>query len=189
LLNDGTGELTAYDQPLGETDSTSVALGDVNGDGRLDALVGTSVGARLWINRSDRVGSGGPNFVLADQSFEAVQTGPDRLQAGFSAAADQLLGLYLPYGSTRTKAVFLADLDGDGDLDALLARVWGAEIWRNDGQGEYSPSDVRFEYQEDTGVAVADFDGDGDQDVFTGRNEAEHQVWWNDGKGAFTADR
>jgi hypothetical protein len=47
---------------------------------------------------------------------------------------------------------------------------------------------VRFEYQEDTGVAVADFDGDGDQDIFTGRNGKDYQVWWNDGKGVFIAN-
>jgi len=188
LLNDGTGMLTAYDQQLGNTDSTSVALGDVNGDGRLDALVGTSAGARLWINQSNEMGSGGPIFVPAEQSFEAVQTVKDKLQAGFSAAADELLGLYLPYGSIRTKAVFLTALDGDEDLDTLIARVWGAEIWWNDGQGEFSQSDVRFEYQEDTGVAVADFDGDGDQDIFTGRNGKDYQVWWNDGKGVFIAN-
>jgi hypothetical protein len=188
LLNDGTGMLTAYDQQLGNTDSTSVALGDVNGDGHLDALVGTSAGARLWMNQNNEMGSGGPIFVPAEQSFEAMQTAKDKLQAGFWAAVDELLGLDLPYGSIRTKAVFLADLDGDGDLDALIARVWGAEIWWNDGQGEYHWSDVRLEYREDTGVAVADFDGDGDQDVFTGNNEDDHQVWWNDGKGVFIAD-
>ena len=184
LLNDGTGMLTAYDQQLGNTDSTSVALGDVNGDGRLDALVGTSAGATLWINQSHAIRT----EYWREQSFEAVQTVKDKLQAGFSAAVDELLGLYLPYGSIRTKAVFLADLDGDGDLDALIARVWGAEIWWNDGQGEFRRSDVRFEYREDTGVAVADFDGDGDQDIFTGNNEYDHQVWWNDGKGVFIAD-
>ncbi len=187
LLNDGTGMLAAYDQPLGNTDSTSVALGDVNGDGRLDALVGTSAGAKLWINQGNGMESGGPIFAPAEQSFKAIQTLGDKLQAGFSAAADKLLGLYLPYGSIRTKAVFLADLDGDGDLDALLARLWGAEIWWNDGQGEFRRPDVRFEYREDTGVAVADFDGDGDQDIFIGRNEDDYQVWWNDGSGVFIA--
>jgi hypothetical protein len=188
LLNDGTGRLAVYNQPLGNMDSTSVALGDVNGDGHLDALVGTSAGARLWINQSNEMGSDGPIFVPAEQSFNAVQTVSDKLQAGFSAAADKVLGLYLPYGSIRTKAVFLSDLDGDSDLDALLARLWGAEIWWNDGQEEFRRSDVRFEYREDTGVAVADFDGDGDQDIFIGRNEDDYQVWWNDGKGVFIAD-
>jgi hypothetical protein len=188
LLNDGTGTLTAYDQQLGNTDSTSVALGDVNGDKRLDALVGTSDGARLWINQSNKMGSGEPIFVPAEQSFDAVQTIGNRLQAGFSAAADKLLGMYLPYGSIRTKAVFLADLDGDGDLDALLARLWGAEIWWNDGQGKFRRSDMSFAYKEDTGVAVADFDGDGDPDIFAGRNEEAYQVLWNDGRGVFTVD-
>ena len=78
-------------------------------------------------------------------------------------------------------AVFLADFDGDGDLDALIARVWGAEIWWNDGQGEFRRSDVRSEYREDTGVAVADFDGDGDKDIFTGSNKEDYRVSWNDG--------
>jgi len=186
LLNDGTGMLTASDQQLGNTDSTSVALGDVNGDGRLDALVGTSDGARLWINQGNKMGSGEPIFVPAEQSFDAVQTIGNRLQAGFSAAADKLLGMYLPYGSILTKAVFLADLDGDGDLDALLARLWGAEIWWNNGQGKFRKSGMSFAYQEDTGVAVADFDGDGDLDIFTGNNEEDYQVWWNDGRGVFT---
>jgi hypothetical protein len=184
LLNDGTGRLAAFDQPLGHTDSTSVALGDVNGDGRLDAWVGTNSGARLWINQGNQKVSGGPIFVPAEPSFEAVQTVWDRLQAGFSAAAGKL-GFYLPYGSIRTKEVFLADLDGDGDLDGLLARLWGAEIWWNDGQGVFRRSGVRFKYREDTGVGMADFDGDGDQDIFIGRNEDDYQVWLNDGKGVF----
>jgi len=188
LLNDGTGRLAALDQRLGDTDSTSVALGDVNGDGRLDALVGTSAGATLWINQSNALRSGGSSFIPAEQSFEPLQTIGDKLSAWFSAAADERLGLYLPYGSIRTKAVFLADLDGDENLDALIARVWEAEIWWNDGQGQFRRSDVRVEYKEDTGVAVGDFDGDGDQDIFTGRNEQDYQLWWSNGKGVFIAD-
>jgi hypothetical protein len=165
-----------------------VALGDVYGDGHLDAFVGTSDGARLLINQGDEMGNGGTIFVPAEQSFETVQTAKDKLGAALSAVADAWLGLYLPYGGVRTKSVFLADLDGDEDLDALLARLLGAEIWWNTGQGEFRRSDVRFAYREDTGVAIADFDEDEDQDIFIGRNEDDYQVWFNDGKGGFKAD-
>ena len=185
LLNDGTGQFVAFNQQLDNDDSTSVALGDVNGDGRLDALVGTSVGARLWINQSNELESTGLIFVPAEQSFAAVQSAGNRLQTAFSLAVDEKLGLYFPWGSIRTKAVFLQDLDGDQDLDALIARLWGAEIWWNDGQGKYERTEQRFAYREDTGAAVADFDADGDQDIFVGRNEDDYQVWWNDGRGGF----
>jgi hypothetical protein len=184
LLNDGAGNLSPSGGPLGSADSTSVALGDVNADGRLDALVGTDTGADLWINQENEPG-GGPRFVLAQQSFEAARTVKEKLGAGYSWAAGKLLGLYLPHGSVWARAVFLEDLDGDGDADALLARLWWAEIWWNDGQGRFTRAGERFAYREDTGLAVADFDGDGDPDIFSGRNEDDYQVWWNDGKGKF----
>jgi hypothetical protein len=107
-----------------------------------------------------------------------------KLQAWLSASAGRL-GLYLSYGSTRTQSVFLADLDSDGDRDALVARLRGAEIWWNDGQGEFERSSVHFAYKEDTGLAVADFDGDGDPDIFIGRNEPAYRVLWNQGNGVF----
>jgi hypothetical protein len=189
LLNDGSGGLAVHrlaSGSTGSTDSTSAAVGDVNGDERLDVLVGTDGGARLWINQGDGVQGKRPLFIPAETSFEAQQTIKGKLQAGFSAAADRLFGLYLPYGSLRTRAVFLKDLDGDGDLDALLARLWAAEVWWNDGQGSFSHSDTRLEYREDTGLAAADFDGDGDQDIFAGRNEDDYQIWWNDGQGEYS---
>jgi hypothetical protein len=65
--------------------------------------------------------------------------------------------------------------------------MWGAEIWWNEGLGDFERSEARFDYREDTGVAVADFDGDGDLDIFFGRNEYDYQVWWNDGQGGFAA--
>lgn len=185
LINDGTGTFAALEQRLGDADSTSVALGDVNGDGTLDALVGTSLGAAVLLNQGNQIGDAGPMFVAAEQFFAARQTPTDKLGAAFSTAADRMLGLYLPIGRVRTKAVFLADIDADGDQDALLARPYWAEIWWNDGHGVFSRSGARLDYPEDTGVAVADFDGDGDQDIFAAGNIENHRMWRNDGNGDF----
>jgi hypothetical protein len=182
LLNDGAGNLTLAEPLPAEFDSTAVALGDVNGDGRLDALTGTDDGAVLWLNQGS---DGQARFAAADQAFAAERTGKQSVQAGFAAVADGLWGLYLPWGSVRSRAVFLEDLDGDGDLDAVLARLWWAEIWWNDGRGRFTGDEARFAYDEDTGVAVADFDGDGWPDIFAASHGREYRVWWNDGTGGW----
>lgn len=179
LLNDGEGELTAHDRRLGETGSSSAALGDVNGDGRLDALVGSGEGARLWLNQARSAQGDGVVFAQAEQAFERPRTPAELFGAGISAAG-QALGLHLSYGSLRVKGIGLADWDGDGDLDALVARAYRAEVWWNDGRGAFSRSDLGFAYPEDSGLAVGDFDGDGDPDAFAAGNADRYQVWLNE---------
>lgn len=178
LLNDGTGNMTVFEQSLGDTESTSVTLGDVNGDTCLDALVGTNTGAKLWINHCNSMKTGQPIFIPAEQSFATLNTFIERVS-----------GWNLPVGSTRTSAVFLEDLDRDGDLDALIARVYEARLWWNDGLGNFQRSDVRLRYKEDTGIAVGDFNGDGASEIFTGNQNGDYRVWFNDGAGNFKPGR
>jgi len=157
LINDGSGSFADSGQRLGETDSTAVALGDSDGDGDLDALVGTGRGVMVWINQGGAQGGQGGTFALSGQE---ISLGPIR-------------------------AVFLSDLDGDGDLDALIAGRRQAAIWWNDGQTAFTRSSQRFRYSKRHGLAIGDFNGDGQPDVFAAAYSTDYRVWFNQGDGTF----
>lgn len=160
LLNDGQGNLSISSQKLGNNNSSSVALGDLEGDGDLDALVGTGQGAEVWLNQGGAQGGQVGQFAVSEQEI----------------------------GSKLISAVFLADFDQDGDQDALIAGIKQAVIWWNDGQGAYSRSDQRFNYSKRDGLAVADLTGDGYPDVFAGSYLDTYRAWLNQGDGTFRAD-
>ncbi len=157
MFNDGLGTFTDSGQRLGDIDSTSVALGDMDGDGDLDALLGNKAGASLWIN----------------------QGGAQNAQQGmFTRSSNDVSG-------ADTTAVFLADLDGDDDLDALIGGPKQAVIWWNDGQANLSRSDQRFRFNNRHALAVADFNADGRGDIFAAEYSRHFRVWYNQGDGTF----
>jgi hypothetical protein len=157
VFNDGTGSFTDSGQRLGVNDSTAVALGDLDGDGDLDALVGNAEGALLWLNQGWLQGGREGEFALAEQAL----------------------------AGTETTTVFLEDFDGDGDLDALIGGVKQAHIWWNDGQAEFVQSEQRFRYSKRDGLALGDFDRDGHTDIFAAAYDDDYRVWFNKGDGTF----
>ncbi len=101
------------------------------------------------------------------------------------------------FGPGSSEAVALADLDGDGDLDAFTANSFYMDedaepvaydpnaVWLNDGAGFFTDSGQRLGQQRSTAVALGDLDGDCDQDAFVGNRGAD-EVWWNDGHANFS---
>lgn len=157
LLNDGSGRFSDSGQRLGGEGSSSVALGDLDGDGDLDALVGNSRGVAVWINQG------------------GMQAG----QAGrFTASGHDIAG-------SQTRSVLLADLDGDGDLDALVAGKRRAGLWWNDGQGRFTRGTQSIPCSDRQDLTIGDFNGDGRPDIFVGRYNQSSQVWFNDGEGGW----
>ena len=153
-----SGQRLDNPRKAGTAASGAVALGDLDGDGDQDALVATRAGASIWMNRG----------------------GSQDGQTGVFAESGQILG------RGHIEAVFLADLDADGDLDALVAGQAQATIWWNDGKADFSDSGQRLEYTERHGLAVGDFDDDGDLDVFSAANDEFH-LWLNQGDGRLQA--
>ena len=153
-------------QNLGATRSIDVDLGDLDGDGDLDAFVAnfdwtTNPPNKVWLNQGGAQGGTPGVFVDSGQNL----------------------------GSSKSYGVRLGDLDGDGDLDAFVANCFGQanKVWLNDGSGAFSDSGQNLGDRDSVGVALADLDGDLDLDVYVvNEHNQPDQVYLNDGHGIFS---
>ena len=159
----GTPGTYASGQALGNSRSEGVALGDLDGDGDLDAYVANNnyQANRVWINQGGAQG-GTPGIYAASGQF-----------LGNSSSADVALG----------------DLDGDGHLDAYVANNdyhHSNRVWLNDGLGNFIDSGQALGNSWSQGVALGDLDGDGDLDAYVANGQNQpNRVWINDGFGNF----
>lgn len=114
-----------------------VALGDLDGDGWLDALV-------AW---------GGGSFGLRNDG------------AGALVIDEAITGAEGPLSPAI--AVALSDLDGDGDLDGMLGGWTDlVEVLWNDGAGRFTVEPVAGTLVDTFSIGFGDADGDGDLDAF-----------------------
>jgi len=144
------------------------AWGDLDGDGRLDLLVG-SYGARVAWYRGD-----GPlRWTEADSALVTITRGSN---------------------TTPT----LGDLDGDGDLDLLIGEASGAlNYYRNDGTPTaprfvlVSDTFDGIDVGRRSTPSLLDLDGDGDLDLLVGSDDQGLTLFRNRGSrtaAVFAAD-
>ena len=131
--------------------------GDLDGDGDPDVLVAANLADQVVWYED--VDGGSTNWVR-----HAIAT-------GFDAA----------YG------VYIVDLDGDGDLDALGAAYNSDDItWWENTSGDASAWVARAIDTSFDGAAFVetiDLDGDGDQDVLGAARVADDMAWWENADG------
>jgi hypothetical protein len=87
--------------------------------------------------------------------------------------------------------VSIGDLDGDGDLDIVLAKgrhdPYVDKVLLNDGKGHFVTSDLGPTADRTYTAALADLDGDGDLDVVVSNDAPDQKLlYFNDGKGRFS---
>lgn len=215
--NDGRGSFSEK-RPLAATalsassndkpdPSYGVALGDLDGDGTLDAVIANDATVSVAY-RNDGKGnfSSLGSLGTAREPRRAVALGDLDKDGDLDAV---LVGLgqdhvYLNDGEGRSwtervlasragtigraTGVAVADLNGDGNLDIVIPGRYEAEnlVFINDGRAGFTEM-RRFgvAHEDPTSVAVGDVDGDGDADLVTGNWEQRHVVYANDGHGQF----
>jgi len=188
------GEIEFVDsgQSIGNGDSFGISLGDIDGDGDLDAAVVNNNGTnKVWINNGgvftdsgQSLGSDGIDIELVDVDVDGdldvyivSVIGANRLfinNGGVFTNSGQNLGSF-------SFDVELGDIDGDGDLDAFVANAGSQpnKVWRNDG-GIFTDSNQNLGNSNSQGVELGDIDGDGDLDAYVA-NSGPNKVWINNG--------
>ena len=153
-------------QKLGNTDSRGVALADLNGDGFVDAFVANAS------YRGEPPTSNGNTVWFNDGNGNFSDSG-------------QLLGI------SDSEAVALADLNGDGFVDAAVANGGSnnriSKVWFNDGSGNFSDSGQDLGTDWSLNVAIGDVNGDGHPDLVFGKLSGNVQLWLNNGSGVFSS--
>lgn len=166
-FGDGTGTWSVYQN--GEFGYGGIALGDVNGDGLMDAAYG------MHHNYS------GVDF--GDQLIE-VALG-DGTGQNWTPWDDGLATNGEDWGMFSTD---LADVDNDGDLDVgslSFGCCNGMHVYLNQGDGTWQQSFSSNEGNSDMQFEFGDVNGDGNADL-AGSN-AQETVYLGDGSGAFAA--
>ena len=206
----GSGIFDDSGQSLSSSESAAVvALGDLDGDGDLDAFFGNWGQANtVWLN--DGAGHFTDSGQRLDSSYSSAVVlgdvdGDGNLDAFVANYWNQPNKVWLnngagtfsdsgqSLGSSDSHGVAMGDLDGDGDLDAFVgnAHDQANKVWLNDGAGHFIDSGQSLGSSNSLDVALGDVDGDGDLDAFVtsydiGNYDQSITVWLNDGTGTFT---
>ena len=140
------------DPPAGgvlERRGTVVLAGDLDGDDDQDVVVASFAEGRIDWFRNSNDGASWSGRRTVDSSFDGAN------------------------------ALYLADVDGDEDLDVLGASFDDNEVafLRNSGSGSFTTRDT-VAVSTPTSVAAGDVNGDGVLDVVTGSWLDDRVSWW-----------
>jgi RNA polymerase sigma-70 factor (ECF subfamily) len=133
--------------PLGQTGLKWPILGDLDGDGDLDLVVGFEQTDQAW--------------QVSQGLIKAFNDGKGRFALGGKAMLEE------PKEGEKQQSYSIvllsgADLDGDGDLDLVVHRGLDTVLLQNAGEGIFAEART---WKDRFCAGVADLEGDGDEDI------------------------
>ncbi len=191
--------------------TSAVAMGDLNGDGIPDVVLGNgNEGAEVQFGNGDGTFRPGPNYspgfgmfsiVLIDLNGDGKL---DLIMAAYQPLYVSMSGLavafgngdgtfssseIIPAGTDRSAYTLVTgDFNNDGILDAALLGEDGVWMYLGTGNGAFGPptlTAVPSPVYSASSFAAADFNQDGRLDVIVGLVDGSYEVLLGNGDGGF----
>lgn len=149
-FSDGLGNFVDSGQRLGDDESFAVMLGNLNGDGFLDAVVGNQHGGEIWTNDGQgnftksiqSLGRGAVNTIFVtdldkDGDLDLFLGGNSAIRVWLNNGVGRFKsGQRIPFG--YLEAVSVGDVTSDGFVDVFVAGPDSYQVWQGNGNGRFN---------------------------------------------------